>query len=112
MELMHEQRGAVLVVKVAEKRLDARTSSEFKHQLAELIHAGNQRLVVDLSEVEFIDSSGLGAIVSSLKLLGGEGDLVISGARDTVTSMFKLTRMDKVFQMFSGREQAAGALAA
>jgi anti-sigma B factor antagonist len=61
--------------------------------------------------VRFIDSSGLGAIVSMLKLIGREGDLVLCGVTDPVMSLFKLTRMDRVFQMFPSEHDALAALA-
>jgi anti-sigma B factor antagonist len=74
------------------------------------INEGQELIVLDLSEVDFVDSSGLGAIVASLKMLGGKGDLVISGASDKVMSLFKLTRMDRVFQIFATRDEAVARL--
>jgi anti-sigma B factor antagonist len=67
--------------------------------------------VVDLGAVEFVDSSGLGALVALLKQLSGRGELVICGARETVMSMFKLTRLDKVFQIVATQDDAVAALA-
>lgn len=111
MELEHRNEGNVLVVTLLEKRLDARSAAAFKDKMVEFVRGGQTRIALDIREIEFIDSSGLGAIVSVLKQLGGQGDLVICGARDTVTSMFKLTRLDKVFQMFPGASEAVTALA-
>jgi anti-sigma B factor antagonist len=82
----------------------------FKHQLIDYITEGNRSIVLDLRAVSFIDSSGLGALVSSLKVIGKEGDLVLSGTGGTVASMFKLTRMDKVFRIFGTTEEAVAAL--
>ncbi len=110
MELEHTIAGEVVVIKALERRLDARSAPGFKEYMAQIIRAGHQQLVLDISEIDFIDSSGLSAIVSGLKTLGGCGDLVIAGARTTVMSMFKLTRMDKVFRMFATANEAVGAL--
>jgi anti-sigma B factor antagonist len=66
--------------------------------------------VLDLSKVEFIDSSGLGAIVSSLKRMGGRGELVVCGLREPTMTLFRLTRMDRVFQVFDSEQQAVSAL--
>ena len=110
MQLEQKRRGDVQMVKVLDKRMDARAAPSFKEQMSEVIGSGSRRIALDIGDVEFIDSSGLGAIVSALKMLGGNGDLVICGARETVMSMFKLTRMDKVFRIFAGDEQAANAL--
>ena len=82
----------------------------FKAHLAEYMTNGNRSMVLDLAAVTFIDSSGLGALVSSLKSMGTDGDLVVSGARGAVASVFKLTRMDKVFRMYENNDIAVAAL--
>ena len=107
-----EQRSAddALIVTPLEERLDARVATDFKERMAELIASGNSKIVLDLSKVEFIDSSGLGAIVSSLKRMGGRGDLVVCGLQETTMTMFRLTRMDRVFQVFGSEQQAVSAL--
>jgi anti-sigma B factor antagonist len=110
MQLVHEQIGKLLVVKPLEKRMDAFVAPDFRGQMGAFISEGQQLIVLDLSEVDFVDSSGLGAIVASLKMLGGKGDLVIAGASDKVMSLFKLTRMDRVFQIFAGKEEAVARL--
>lgn len=90
----------VLVAKVLESRISADVAAPFKQALIEYVKKGNRRLVLDLSEVTFIDSSGLGALIGSLKIIGNDGELALCGARETVATMFKLTRMNKVFRMF------------
>ncbi|HLC16903.1 MAG TPA: STAS domain-containing protein [Thermodesulfovibrionia bacterium] len=110
MDVEARKEGSVLVVKSLNKRLDAHIAMEFKQKMSDYISRGNDLIVLDISEVEFIDSSGLGAIVSALKLLGGNGDLVIAGTRDSVMRMFKLTRMNKVFNMFDTEREAVDSL--
>jgi anti-sigma B factor antagonist len=102
--------GKVLIAKVLDGRIAADVAPRFKAYLGEYISNGNRSIVLDLAAVTFIDSSGLGALVSSLKSMGNDGDLVISGARATVASMFKLTRMDKVFRMYESNDAAVAAL--
>jgi anti-sigma B factor antagonist len=97
-------------VKVLDKRMDARSAPEFKEKVGALIKAGNRWIALDLSEVDFIDSSGLGALVSILKQLGGQGEITIGGVRETVASLFKLTRLDKVFQMYADPRMAVNAV--
>ena len=104
--------GDVTVLQVKERRIDARSAPDLKQQVGSIISEGARWLVLDLSGVEFVDSSGLGAIVSALKMLGRSGDIVISGAQEPVKALFKLTRMDKVFRMFDGAAEAQQALAA
>ncbi|MBI4514664.1 MAG: STAS domain-containing protein [Deltaproteobacteria bacterium] len=110
MELEQRSEGEVLVVRPVDKRLDARLAGGFRAQLAELVAAGHHRLVLDVHDVEFIDSSGLGALVAIRKQLGDSGELAICGARETVMSMFKLTRLDKVFEIFADEREAVAAL--
>ena len=111
MGIEEHQEGKVIRIKILEKRLDARAADSLKDKMMELIEAGNTRIALDISEVQFVDSSGLGAIVSALKLMGGNGDLAIGGVRDTVLSMFKLTSMDRVFRIFRRADEAVAALA-
>lgn len=89
-----------------EKRLDAVTAVDFKKSMSEFIDNGNNQVVLDLSEVDFMDSTGLGSIVSILKMIGRKGDLVLTGIKKTQMVLFKLTRMERVFQMFGNEEEA------
>jgi len=93
--------GDALVVRIHEKRLDASVSPTLKVKLWELVaQDANQALILDLSEAQFMDSSGLGVMISLLKLLGTEGDLKLVGVHGPVAQTFKLTRMDRVFPMY------------
>lgn len=110
MEIAQQTVGKVLVAKTVDQRVDARLAGEFKRQLLALIESGHPLIALDLSQVDFIDSSGLGAIVSALKQLNGRGDLVIVGAKPAVLNLFRLTRMDKVFRMYHRADDAVAAL--
>jgi anti-sigma B factor antagonist len=98
--------GQVAVVSPTMKRLDGTIAPSFKQAMQDLIQSGEKRLVLDLAGVEFMDSSGLGAMVSVLKALGGAGALAVCNVRGGVLSLFKLTRMDKVFTIADSREDA------
>lgn len=110
MELTERADGRVLVARTSERRVDARIAADFKQQLLDAVDAGPSLIALDLSDVDFIDSSGLGAIVSALKHVGEGGDLVIVGARPAVLSLFRLTRMDKVVRLYEGEADAIAAL--
>lgn len=110
MQLDRRNVDNALIVTPLDERLDARVATDFKEQMAELIASGHTKIILNLSRVEFIDSSGLGAIVSSLKRMGGRGDLVVCGLQDTILTMFRLTRMDRVFQIFDDEQQAVAGL--
>src|SRR5579863_2479866 len=99
--------GPIRIAKVLESRIDADNASRFKEAVIEHANLGNQMLVLDLSEVTFIDSSGLGALVGCLKVISPDRELALCGARESVASMLKLTRMNKVFRLFESPEAAA-----
>lgn len=110
MEMTGRERGDILVVTPEGKRIDAYSAPAFKGKLVDWIGSGHLRIVLDLSSVEFVDSSGLGAIVSTLKTIGNRGDLVICGVQKTVMNLFQLTRMNRVLRIFPSREDALKAL--
>jgi anti-sigma B factor antagonist len=97
MQLNTSQSGADTIVAVHSPRLDASFAPQFKTEMMEIVNGGARRIVLDMSVVKLIDSSGLGALVSILKALNGQGSIVIRGASPSVLGLFKLTRMDRVF---------------
>jgi anti-sigma B factor antagonist len=99
-----------LVVRVHESRIVADVAPQFKESLIAIAKSGKGNLVLDLSEVTFIDSSGLGALIGSLKAMEKGHELALCSAQAGVISMLKLTRMDKVFRIFATPEEAATAL--
>lgn len=111
MNIEEKKEGAVLTAKPLEKRIDASSATLFKGLVIDIINRGNFLIVLDLSEVDFIDSSGLGAIVSIFKTIGNRGDLALCNAQGAVMSLFKLTRMNKVFQIFTSEDEAVSFLA-
>ena len=110
MQLQEKKMDDVLIVRPLEKRIDAGTATAFKQKMNDWIESGNRRIILNLSEVDFIDSSGLSAIISGLKKLDNDGSLVICVVKETVMSLFRLTRMDRVFDIFPSEEAALKAL--
>ena len=110
MELTESKAGKVVIVTPLEKRLDASAATDFKQKMLAITSRGEQHILVDLSEVDFIDSSGLGAFISVLKKLGETGTLGICQAKETVASVFKLTRIDRVLPLFQDQDEAIASL--
>ncbi|MBU2488948.1 MAG: STAS domain-containing protein [Proteobacteria bacterium] len=110
MRIEAEKTGDILIVTPMEKSIDASISADFKARMLEEIENGARRIVLDLSHVDFLDSSALGAMVSALKALGGVGSLAICGIREPVVNVFKLTRLDRVFRLYEGRSSACSVL--
>jgi anti-sigma B factor antagonist len=109
-EFIEQIERAPLVVKVVCKRLDAISSPQVRKYLAKLIGVGRQNLVLDLSDVDFIDSIGLGTLVFAHRMLTAGGTLKIGGVSRGVMSMLKLTRLVHVFDIFADRDQAIATL--
>ncbi len=101
--------GNCLVISLKEKRLDAVIAVNFRDALIEQIDQGQHHIVLDLACVNFMDSSGLGAVVSVLKHVGHEGTLHLCGVTPGVMAVLRLTRMDRVLRSFDSLEAAAAA---
>lgn len=107
MNLRVEERGEAMLIEVGEERLDAHNSSELKAQMLSLFEENRINLLVDLKEVRFVDSSGLGALVSGFKNASARnGNLKLCGLQPQVKSMFELTRLHRVFEIFPGVDEA------
>ena len=104
--IVDSQPGGIGVVRPI-GRLDLLTAAEARQHFAQAIAAGSRRLIVDLAEVLFIDSSGLAALISGLKTarLAG-GDLRIARPNDQARLLFELTRLDQVLRLYPTVEEA------
>ncbi|MFO1417561.1 MAG: STAS domain-containing protein [Methylotetracoccus sp.] len=88
------------IVRVNEERVDAHNSGELKEYLLDTLETGVTILVVDLAAVRFIDSSGLGALLSGYKNANlRRARFVLAGLQSRVQSMFELTRLHQVFEI-------------
>ena len=102
MTVQIDQRGdGVVVVAFDEPRIDAANSPSLRKDLVGLLEAGASQLVLDLREVKFIDSSGLGMLVTILKRAGMRGGVALCRLQAPVAATFRLARMDKVFPIFA-----------
>jgi len=110
MNIESEKIDDILVLTPCNHLIDASSAADFKSQLVSWIQEGNTRILLDLSFVKFIDSSGLGAIISLLKLLAGKGDVCLCSIGDQVMSLFKLTRMDRIFRFYPSSAEAVEAM--
>lgn len=97
MELEVELRDGLMLVRVMEDRIDAAVAIQFKDRMREVLVDAPARVMLDLERVGFLDSSGLGAVVAVMKLLGPDRRLELAGLTPTVQKVFRLTRMDSIF---------------
>ena len=85
------------VVRIDEPRLDAALALPFKDRMREIVARAPVLLVVDMAQVQFMDSSGLGALIAIHKALPRGTRMELIGVHPTVMRVFRLTRMDTVF---------------
>ena len=97
MDISAEQIGGQLVARVRDDRIDAASAIRFKDRMREIGQLPGDPVILDLSRVGFLDSSGLGAVVEVMKMLGPDRRLELAGLTPNVLKVFRLTRMDSVF---------------
>ena len=100
MNMTSEITGDFQIIKVMDNRIDAAAAIQFKDKMRALTEEHAEPVVLDLSEVDFVDSSGLGAIVAAMKFLGSDRPLHLAGLTPIVAKVFTLTRMERVFNIF------------
>jgi anti-sigma B factor antagonist len=97
----------VLVATITAKRATVEFSGALKEALIKQIDDGAHNVVVDLSQTEFIDSSFLGTLVAGLKKATMmNGDLKVVGLQESVKSIFELTRLYRIFDIFDNKDTA------
>ena len=97
MELRAHSMDGLDVITVEEARIDAASAIQFKDRMRELTAGMAGRVILDLQNVTFIDSSGLGAIVAAMKQTTGDQVLELAGLSAPVDKVFRMTRMDSIF---------------
>ncbi len=97
MRLITEEREDATVVSVDTGRIDAAVAISFKEAMRDVIGRTDGPLILDLGRVDFIDSSGLGAIVAALKLMPKGRTMALASLTPTVDKVFRMTRMDSIF---------------
>ena len=106
MQIDIEQSGEIAVVTLRAEHLDASAAEDFKRNMQPILDA-NHKMVLDMSPLQFVDSAGLGAILSCLrKLSAAEGDLKLCGLTKPVRAIFEISRMHRIFDIFPTRAEA------
>jgi anti-sigma B factor antagonist len=111
MDISYQPQEANLMVVSLNGQLNANTSPELKAALRQLVAEGFLKIIIDLRQVSFIDSSGLAALVSGLRLAREkEGKIVLSGIQAQTQIIFRLTMMDRVFDILPTSDEAIQSL--
>lgn len=102
---VRQEDGVTIIA--TDERLDAVVAPKLKEIVTKLAEESKMKLVIDLSRTQFIDSSGCGALVASLRaLLKKNGDMKIARPSPQAKTLFELTRLHRVFEIFDDLESA------
>ena len=99
--------GSIDVIKLPNRMTMAGAAAQ-RHALRDLVDSGRNRLVIDMGNVEFVDSSGLSVLVSAVKAARASGgDVVLLDLSGPVRSLIELTRLHYVFEIFTDMRAAS-----
>jgi anti-sigma B factor antagonist len=91
--------------------IDLFTAPELKQKLTDAIEGGKSRIVVDLTETTFLDSTALGVLIGAVKRLRSrDGALVIVNVDQNIAKTFEITGLDQIFTIVGARDEAVAAL--
>lgn len=103
------ERGASLISLDGE--VDVYTAPQLKQQMIVLLECGAKEIVVDLSAVDYLDSTALGVLIGGLKRMREtDGNMLLICPTHRVRRVFEITGLDRIFDIYSTEEEAAGAL--
>ncbi len=106
LDITREQTAESCVIAVSGE-VDVYTSPRLKREIADAVDAGCVEIVVDLDSIGFIDSSGLGVLVSALRRVKEQGGTMrLVCTRESILKIFRITGLDKVFPLFASVEEA------
>ncbi|MEM8638967.1 MAG: STAS domain-containing protein [Cyanobacteria bacterium P01_G01_bin.54] len=93
--------------------LDGMRAAEFRQEITEYVEQGAKIVLIDFKDVTFMDSSGLGALVLSLKTVrAAKIKMCLCSINDQIKMLFELTSMDRVFEIYDDREAFEAAMTA
>lgn len=97
-----------LIAGIQVKEANLTVSDSFKDEMMALIDQGDKFIVVNFEQVIYVDSSFLGALVSSLKYaIANQAEIVVAGLNKDVSGLFQLIRLDKAFKIYGSAVEAA-----
>jgi anti-anti-sigma factor len=102
-----KKNGKATILKVHDKKLDAAVSPDLKGEFLVLCTAQLKELIIDLSTVEFCDSSGLGALLIAERKMREHGGVVkLAGVQKKILSLIKISHLDRTFQLYDSLAEA------
>lgn len=112
MELKYgtQEKNGILIFLIEEEKITHDLSIDFKEAILLKIAEGHSKIILDLSKVKEIDSSGLGALLfGKRQASGNDGDLKLVGVSETVQNMIRIAQLSRVFDMHNSVQDAVKA---
>ncbi len=107
MHIKHTDEQGVAVLRLHGKIMGGPDATSLHEKLHELIDSGNLSVVVDLTEVDWMNSSGLGILIGGLSALRKSGgDLRLSSATEKIEEVLRITKLDRVFTVYENTSEA------
>jgi anti-sigma B factor antagonist len=104
-EMRQVENGVTVVA--ATGRLDVAGAPALKEAISEVVKTGPPRIVIDMGGVSFVDSTGLGSVISALKQIrGSQGELRLAAPNQQARVVLELTTLDRVFPYYATVEEA------
>jgi anti-anti-sigma factor len=101
MELKLNTAGKVKTIEISGK-FDIESTEEFESIFAKVIEPNPSVVAIDMSRLDYIDSSGIGSLIKSLNILKGKkGKLILVGMKPMIQNVFKLAKLDMFFEIMS-----------
>lgn len=99
------------IFKIGEKRATFNQANDFKARVTERIRAGSTKIVLDFTDVDFVDSTFLGAIIGIIQqLVNSDGDLRIFGMKESVANTIRVVLPNKRLKIYSNKKELLNAI--
>ena len=107
MNYLVENQDNIVVLTINDNNLDSEISPELKAKILILCQPDVEAFIIDMSKVDYVDSSGLGALLLANRQLREYGqDLILTGVNDSVMKMFNISQITDLFTFYDSKETA------
>ena len=107
MKLKHHEQYNAVVIELKGNVMGGDDTKEFNELLHKLLDEGKKNIIVDLSEVKFMNSSGLGMLIGGLTTIKkGEGSMKLARTTEKIESLLVITKLSQIFESFESVEEA------
>ncbi len=112
MKIKERERDGVVILEVSGKIMGGPDSELFTSTLKSLVHRGKTRVIVDLGEVSWVNSTGLGILISGYSSIKrSNGELKLVNVSDRIDSIFMVTKLYSVFDSYKSEDEAIDSFA-